>query len=250
MIGQATSISGKKYNVIILAGGAGSRMGTASDYIPKALSKFGNKRAIDYIIERYLHVANKFIIGTSYHADLLQSYIKGKYPSLPIEFSFEKPEDLQNNAKSTTYCLDLADSRCGTIICFCDLIMISNPIITDDTIYFVNKETQGKIGSFRHSVDIKNNKVDDFIAFPEPTDILPSSHSDLIGVLGTFTFSDTVLLKSIVYKNFKTSTDLTWDVIAEYNENIQMTAQYCDCVYEFGDENNLQEVRKLWEKVK
>ncbi len=248
MVGQATSLTGKKYNIVILAGGAGSRMGSASDYIPKALSKLGEKRAIDYIIERYVHVANKFIIGTGYHADLLQSYVKGQYPNLPIEFSFERPEDLQNTAKSTTYCLDQADSRFGTIICFCDLLLITNPIIEDDTIYYVDKDTKGKIGTFRHSIDFKKNKVTDFIACPSPISITESSHSDINGVLGTFTFSNTVLLKSIVYGNFTTSTDLTWDIITKYNDQIQMNAAHCDCVYEFGDENNLQEVRKLWEQ--
>ena len=90
MIGQAISIKNKKYNIIILAGGAGSRMGNASDFIPKALSKIGSKRAIDYIIERYSIVAHKFIIGVCYHSDLLKSYIKGNYSNLDIEFSEEK----------------------------------------------------------------------------------------------------------------------------------------------------------------
>ena len=80
MFGQAYSLEGKKYNIIILAGGAGSRMGVASDYIPKALTSFGSRRAIDFLIDKYIAVANKFIIGTGYHADLLQTYIKGKYP--------------------------------------------------------------------------------------------------------------------------------------------------------------------------
>lgn len=245
MTGQATSLSGKKYNVIILAGGAGSRMGNASDFIPKALSKLGEKRAIDYIIERYAHVANKFIIGTGYHADLLQSYVKGQYPNLPIEFSFESPEDLKDTAKSTTYCLDKADSRFGTIICFCDLLLISNPIIEDDSIYYVDTDTKGKVGVFRHSIEIeKRNKVKLFLEHTSPIAI----KDDANGVLGTFTFSDTVSLKSIVYNNFTSSTDLTWDIIRKYNEKITMNALHCDCVYEFGDENNLQEVRKLWEK--
>jgi NDP-sugar pyrophosphorylase family protein len=245
MIGQATSLTGKKYNIIILAGGAGSRMGMSSDYIPKALSKLGEKRAIDYIIERYVHIAHKFIIGTGYHADLLQSYVKGQYPTLPIKFSFEKPEELQNTAKSTTFCLDQADSRFGTIICFCDLLIITNPIIDDNTIYYVDKNTHGKVGIFRHSILIeKGNKVNSFIENTTPINITDNNN----GVLGTFIFSNTVLLKSIVYSNFTTSTDLTWDIIVKYNNEIQMNASHCDCVYEFGDENNLQEVRKLWEQ--
>lgn len=244
MIGQATSISGKKYNIVILAGGAGSRMGTASDFIPKALSKFGNKRAIDYIIERYLHVANKFIIGTGYHADLLQSYVKGQYPNLPISFSYEDPKDLKNTAISTTYCLDLADSRYGTIISFCDLLMMSNVTVNDDTAYYVDKSTQGKVGIFRHSVEIQNNKLKDFIQYTTPIEIVGDSN----GNLGIFNFSDTVLLKSIIYKNYNTANDLTWDIVREYNKVKQLNVEHCKCVYEFGLENDLKEVRDLWEK--
>lgn len=245
MIGQATSLSGKKYNVIILAGGAGSRMGTASDYIPKALSKFGNKRAIDYIIERYLHVANKFIIGTGYHADLLQSYLKGQYPNLPIEFSYEDPNELKSTAHSTTYCLDKADSRFGTIICFCDLIMISNPIIDDNTVYYVDSKTVGKIGTFRHGIEFDKNEVKDFIQYPSPISITNGYDN---GVLGTFVLSNTVILKSVVYSNYSTNQDLTWDIITKYNEQVKLTALHCEGVYEFGNENDLQEVRKLWEE--
>lgn len=246
MIGQVTSLLNKKYNIIILAGGLGTRMGVASDYLPKALSKIGSKRAIDYIIERYSPVAHKFIIGTAYHADLLESYIKGNYSHLNIEFSHERVEDLKNAGVSTLFCLDKADSRYGTIICFCDLLMISNSIVNDDTIYYADKETKGNIGTFRHSIKIENNNIIKKIEEHNP----PVLKEENNGVLGVFCFSNTFILKAITYAKYDFITDLTFDIVRPYNDfggGGFMNAEHCDCVYEFGDENNLQEVRKLWE---
>lgn len=239
------SLYNKKYNVIILAGGLGTRMGVASDYIPKALSKFGSKRAIDYIIERYIHVAHKFIIGTGYHNDLLENYIKGEYPNLPVVFSYEKPEELINPGISTMYCLDNADSRYGTIISFCDLIMLDNLVLNDDTIYYVDLNTEGNIGDFRHSVKIKNNFVEEFIQHEIP--IKPSIIHN--GVLGTFVFSNTILLKTITYSKSNIIKDLTWDIVSNYNVNKQLKAEHCKNVVEFGNDIDLIQVRKSWENL-
>lgn len=225
MIGQAVSTLGKKYNVIILAGGSGTRMGEQSDYIPKALSQIGNKRAIDHIIERYLGIAHKLIIGTCTHADILEAYIKGRFPVSNIEFSRET--ELHNNAHSTLYALDHADSRYGTIIVFCDLIVVSNQIVRDDTILVVDKDTRGKVGTFRHTDRFGR------------------------GILGNFIFSNTYLLKSIAYSNFYSMNfeDLTENIVMEYSRSIPMNTEVCEVVYEFGTENDLEEVRKLWESA-
>jgi len=246
MIGQAISIKNKKYNIIILAGGAGSRMGNASDFIPKALSKIGSKRAIDYIIERYSIVAHKFIIGVCYHSDLLKSYIKGNYSNLDIEFSEEKIGELINNAFSTLYCLDHADSRYGTIITFCDLIMIGNNIINDNTIYYADKNTKGIIGTFRHSIDADSGT--DNIRFIEH---LPTSiNGNLKGVLGTFIIGNTILFKKVVYNSGATiCNDLTWDFIRVYGDYKHLQVENCETVYEFGNENDLLELRKIWENA-
>ncbi len=246
MTGQVMSLYNKKYNVIILAGGLGTRMGIASDYIPKALSKFGTKRAIDLIIERYTHVAHKFIIGTGYHADLLETYVKGQYQNLhiPISFSYERPEDLKNAGVSTMYCLDNADSRHGTIICFCDLLVVSNLLLKEDTIYYADKTTTGNTGTFRHSINIDKIYVSQINKHEEPIKVNEGN-----GILGTFIFSNTSILKQITYSIFNKIEDLTWDIIKTYSETIRMHAEHCDCVYEFGDENNLNEVRKLWENI-
>lgn len=60
MLGQC--YANEKFNVIILAGGAGSRMGQASEFIPKALTKVGEFRAIDLLISRYLNISHRLII--------------------------------------------------------------------------------------------------------------------------------------------------------------------------------------------
>lgn len=224
MIGQAISLEGKKYNVIILAGGNGSRMGEQSDYIPKALSQIGNKRAIDYIIERYMNIAHKIIIGTCKHADLLESYVRGRFPRLNIEFSREA--ELVNNAISTMYCLDHADSRYGTIILFCDLIVISNPVIKDDTVLVAGENTKGKVGTFRHTDRVGR------------------------GILGHFCFGNTIHLKGVTYTTYSWNTlnDLTEDILQRYQASVIIKVEECEKVYEFGNENDLQEVRKLWEE--
>lgn len=221
MIGQAISLDGKKYNVIILAAGNGSRMGEQSDYIPKALSKIGNKRAIDYIIERYMNVAHKFIISTYTHADLLESYVLGRFPRLNIEFD-RQPELEDNNALSTLYALDHANSRYGTIILFCDLIVVSNPVIKDNIVLVAGENTKGKVGTFRHTDRFGR------------------------GILGHFTFGNTLKLKKVIYETaFQHGlTDLTEDVALRY----MLDVEECQKVYEFGNENDLQEVRKLWEE--
>lgn len=239
MLGQAFATNGRRYNVIILAGGAGSRMGEASEYIPKALTKFGTQRAIDRIINRYSLIADKFIVGVGHHADLLTNYIQGHYGKCPIEFSTEKVEDIKNNAISTMLCLDHADSRLGTIITFCDLLILSNYEIKGSTIYIATKDTEGHPGLFRHSIEkyrIVQNEG-------------PSSLDDVTnGILGTFVLNNTTLLKEIAYREGFTAEDLTIDIIEPYSIAEAMAIEKCKKVYEFGTEKDLKQVREMWAK--
>jgi NDP-sugar pyrophosphorylase family protein len=241
MIGKAVSLTHKKYNVIILAGGAGSRMGVASDYLPKALTRLGELRAIDFIIERYSHVAKKFIIGVGYHSDLLMSYISGRY-QMPIEYSHEEPDNLRNNCYSALYCLDHADSRYGTIIVFCDLIMLDNLIIEDDSLYYVSDKTEGNPGTFRHSILLSGNRVMDIQYNATPVDRNN-------GLLGVFVFSNTAYLKAILYSRYEELVDFTDDAVSNYLVKISMTARECSSVFEFGNEDDLTKVREMWRNV-
>jgi len=239
MIGQCYSKNNKKYNIIILAGGAGSRMGEASDYIPKALSKLGELRAIDYIIQRYMNVAHKFVIGTGYHADLLMSYVKGNYSKFDLEFSYEKPEEMKNNGISTVYCLDHCDCRYPTVLLFCDLMPLSNFIIEDDSFLVATEKTFGNIGTFRHTIQ------DSIITeMKEPVRVSDGFN----GVMGNFVFSDTVLLKELAYANYGNMKDLTNDVVMNYTNIKILKGINCEKCFEFGNDVDIKKVREVWEQ--
>jgi len=244
MLGKCYSLTGQKFNVICLACGSGDRMGIQSDYIPKALSKIGDKRSISYIIDRYEMIAYKFIIGVSCHSDLLTSYLKGNYPKHDIDFTYQKPENLINNAISTLYCLDLADSRYPTIIVFCDLLILGNFNIHTDSVLLASETSKGQIGSFRHSYDLKKRE------FIKNTEAI-KPEKDNYGVLGCFIIEDTTLLKSIAYTKAhnKELNDLTEDIIMSYHSKQEIKGELCEKVIEFGTEIDLQTAREMWEKV-
>lgn len=240
MLGQHYNTQGKKFNVIILAGGNGTRMGVASDYIPKALTELGNQRAIDHIITKFAMVAHKYIIGIGHHASLLRFYVTSRYPHLNIEFSEEAPEELQNNALSTIYCLDHADSRYGTIITFCDLIVLDNPEIVGDQLFYVDKDTEGHVGTFRHSI---GNEI---VSYSKPKLITEIPN----GLLGLFAFTNTFELKKYAYWAVGEKLyDLTDNIIKWYYYFNSMKSVRIKKVFEFGTANDLMEVRKLWEKT-
>lgn len=239
MIGQAVS-NGQKFNVVILAGGAGTRMGAQSDFMPKALSVLGQKRAIDYIIERYLFVAHKFIIGTCAHAELLEGYVRGRFPQTAIEFSREAA--LVNNAVSTMYCLDHADTAYPTIICFCDLLILSNALVRPDTVFVASARTQGNVGTFRHAYNPITQLIQEY-DIPQRVDQLGVYG----GVLGTFVLEDTRLLKRYAYDT--PLTDLTASIIMPYWKGRTLRFEEVHKVFEFGSDNDLAKVRELWEKT-
>jgi choline kinase len=245
MLGQFFTENEEKFNVVILAGGLGTRMGAASDNIPKALSKIGSQRAIDLILSKFLLVANQFVIGTAWHADILESYIRGRYPNLKVAFSQESPSELKNNATSLLYALDNVDSRFGTIVSFCDLLLLSNPLISGSALYLATPETKGVLGTFRHSVSVRNGIAQKVVALKKPTHV-PSTKN---GVIGFFVFGNTVLLKEIAYSlaRKRSANDLTTDIVSKYIEIEETRAIPVDALLEFGTEDDLQKARKAWE---
>ena len=61
--------------VIILAGGKGTRMGAITEKLPKPMVRLGNKPMILRIMEHYsLYGLNEFIILTGYKQDIIKDY--------------------------------------------------------------------------------------------------------------------------------------------------------------------------------
>jgi choline kinase len=245
MLGQFVDHKNRKYNIIILAGGFGSRMGHASEFLPKGLAKIGKKRSIDLLLQKFFLVSHKIVIGTGWQSDLLENYLKGQYPDEYLTFSREDPNNLKNNATSLMYALDNVDSRYPTLVSFCDLILLSNHVLDSNSIFIATRQTQGVTGTFRHGVKNIDDRENEIIEYLAPA-TLSEVHN---GILGLFTFNNTVHLKKIVYnlahKNLLN--DITTDVVKQYIENEIINFEEVEKVIEFGTETDLQKVRKYWE---
>lgn len=244
MLGQFYSETGAKYNVAILAGGLGTRMGSASEHIPKALSKLGNERAIDLLLNKFMLVAGRTIIGTGWHGDLLESYVRGRFPG-QAQFSREDPSALSGNGMSLLYALDGCDSRLGTIVSFCDLLLVSNPKITGNALYVAQAETKGVVGTFRHSIEPDGDHVGRIVCHAAPQKIGDVAN----GVIGFFVFENTILLKEIVYGLARRGElkDITTDIVTRYLALERMRAHAVDALIEFGNEQDLETARRVWE---
>ena len=67
--------------VIILAGGKGTRMGAITEKVPKPMVRLGNKPMILRIMEHYsLYGFNEFLILTGYKQDIIKDY----FANLPL----------------------------------------------------------------------------------------------------------------------------------------------------------------------
>lgn len=239
MIGKAVSLTHQKFTVVVLAGGSGSRLGQQSQYLPKALTQLGNQRALDFIIQRYKNIAAKFVIGVGIHHDLIENYIRGRYPDSLLEFSYES--QLHSDAVSLIHCLDHVDSRLPVIICFCDLIMLGNTVITPDVMYYTNSATLGVTGTFRHGLITDH---DGYVL-----EVTKQDPPNNIGIIGQFVVGNTVKLKEIAYHNYDTVKDLTRHIISPYSKQVRMKSVAVESVIEFGDEMTLDKARKQWEKL-
>ena len=63
--------------VIILAGGLGTRLGSAGESIPKPMIKVGDKPILWHIMRIYSHFGfNDFIICLGYKGNIIKDYFK------------------------------------------------------------------------------------------------------------------------------------------------------------------------------
>lgn len=90
--------------VIILAGGKGTRMGNITEKIPKPMIRLGNKPMILRIMEHYSSFGfNDFLILTGYKQDIIKDYFS-KLPlnncDVDIDFSNNKIEYINNTFQS------------------------------------------------------------------------------------------------------------------------------------------------------
>lgn len=237
------SVTNQKFNVIILAAGLGRRLQPETDYIPKALVNLGQARAIDYAIRKFQYVSERMIIATGYCGDLLENYVRGKYPSPNMFFSREKVSELCGPGVSLLYALDHASCRLPTIVTFCDFIFADQFSVDADTVVVCNPgKADAVIDTYKTVVVVDEGVV---------SDIVPNT--DLQGVrengfTGTVICHNSILFKSIAYSQACAKADLreldyTSDVIRSYVKAVRTIAAPVSSMFEFGTEESLAKTR-------
>lgn len=238
MISPIFSTTNQKFNVIILAAGKGTRLKPVTDFIPKPLIELGDERAIDYLLKKYQYVADKVIIGTGYGADLLENYVKGKYPSMNLVFSKEDVKELKCPGRSLVFALDYASSNLPTIITFCDYIIEDVFSVDMDALGVCGQSEKSVIGTYRTIVDAEEGIVQNL---NDNTDMSVKEY----GFTGVAVFHNTLLLKSIAY-TIASEGDIEYEeVIRKYIKKIRTVAISFKKIYEFGIVDTLKQTREV-----
>jgi hypothetical protein len=243
------SKTGKKFNVIILAAGLGSRLKTETNNIPKPLVYLGKEdmRAIDYTIQKFQYVADRIIIATAYCADILENYIKGKYENMNIFFSRENVSELDGPGLSLIYALDYASSRLPTIITFCDYVIEDYIPVDDDALGLTGESGDPYIMDFYpgSTGTIENGIIVDLVKNEGPD----GKRLKVIenGYMGISICHDTMLLKSIAYGSMATkNNEFTFDIIKSYISKRKTLPIKLSKMFEFG---NLERLKKTRERL-
>ncbi len=110
--------------VIILAGGLGTRLRSAVPDLPKCMAPVNGKPFIGYVIDYFLSQGvRKFILSLGYKSDSIIGFIKSDYPNLQVQFAIED-EPLGTG---------------GAIRLSCTLATEKNVFVTNgDTLFSVN----------------------------------------------------------------------------------------------------------------
>ncbi len=239
------SVANHKFNIVILAAGMGSRLKPVTDHIPKALIELGNLRAIDYLIMKYQHLAGMFIVAAGYCSDLLENYVKGRYPLLKISFSHEEVSALKGPGWSLLYALDQASSKNPTLVTFCDYIVLDQFSVDFDCLGLCRPADGDYVyGTYATRARVEEGVVMDLVLNED----IENKKED--GFTGIGIFHDTKLLKSIVYGRASSGekglvVDYAMDVVRPYLKRIRMQACHLSKLFEFGTEHTLTCTREI-----
>jgi len=237
------SVNNQKFNIIILAAGHGTRLKSATDYVPKALVEIGGLRGIDHSIRKYQYIAERMIMATGYCADLLQNYVRGKYPSQNFLFSREEVSGLRGPGRSLLHALDCALSNLPTVITFCDYIIEDQFSVDQDCLAICQAaEESSVLGTYKTLAVVDEGIVADLV---ENQDVQNCHDS---GFTGIAICHNTVLLKSIVYSAAASNggfenLEYALDIIRPYIKKVRTVACALSKMYEFGTADTLGRTR-------
>lgn len=108
--------------LVIMAGGKGTRLKPLTNIIPKPLIPFGNKAFINEIIDRFNNLGvNKINITVNYKAELIKKHIEYEYNSEDIVFNYVYEELANGTAASLGYLKGVINKT--FIVTNCDIII-------------------------------------------------------------------------------------------------------------------------------
>ena len=77
----------KNINIVIMAGGEGTRLSPFTKILPKPLMPYNNRPIIQHIIEKFLNFgAKKFYVSVNYKSSLMKSYFNEIKPQYNLNF--------------------------------------------------------------------------------------------------------------------------------------------------------------------
>jgi NDP-sugar pyrophosphorylase family protein len=236
------SVANHKFNIIVLAAGVGTRLRPETDFIPKPLVELGGQRAIDFLVRKYQHVADRMVIATAYCADLMENYCRGKYPSMTLLFSREEVSKLAGPGTSLLYALDCVSTRLPTIVTFCDYLLEDQFSIEKDAVCLCNPEVpEAVLDSYKTVAVVEDGRA---------IDLNPNADIARIrknGFTGVFICHQTMVLKALAYSRAAErgadKLDYATDIVRPYLARFPTRALPVSRIFEFGTEESLRATR-------
>ena len=149
--------------VIILAGGFGTRLQSVVPDVPKPMALINGKPFLEYLLE-YLsrYKATKIILSVGYKANIIKEYFKIRYKDIPIVYS-EEDQPLGTGGAIKKALQFTANNRC--------LVLNGDSFFSIDLDKFYEKTAKDKIAigikkmiNFDRygSVEVENDKITAF----------------------------------------------------------------------------------------
>ena len=199
-------------DVVLIAGGLGSRLKPLTDNTPKPLLKVGDKTIIDYNVDRLRRFGvDDFWISVSYLGEQIENHFgNGKSRNIKIEYIHE------NSPLGTIGAISQVNNFSHDYVLVTNSDILTNLDYEDFFIDFVKKDADMSVVTIPYDVDVpyavmetKDNKVLSFIE--KPTYTYYSNG-------GIYLIKKSILNK-IPKKTFFNSTDLMEILI---NENLNL----------------------------
>ena len=78
-------------NIIILAGGMGTRLKEVVKEVPKPMADINGKPFLEYLMKNLIHYgAERFILCVGHKREIIMDYFKNSFLGIPVEYSIEE----------------------------------------------------------------------------------------------------------------------------------------------------------------